>query len=125
MKRDVEYRIRVEAKYKDFQPLVFNFKVKYLPSLDGKIRFVDLGTHVFYKTQNRPMTPYKFELANVLNDGLEDDSNDFTFTLSNSQSSYYQLAEQENLITILPKDVNTVPTLGENTVTVKPADNTF
>jgi len=55
MKRHESYKIKVEAKYKDFKPVVFDLDVKYLPNLDGKIKFVDLGTHVFYKNdKSRP-----------------------------------------------------------------------
>jgi len=55
MKRDIEYKVKVTASYKDYLPMQFALSVKYLPSLDGKMRFVDLGTHVFFKNaDSRP-----------------------------------------------------------------------
>lgn len=43
------YNLMVTATYKDYDPLVFNLKVQYTANLDGKSKFVDLGTHVFIK----------------------------------------------------------------------------
>lgn len=69
MKDFVPYKLTVEAKYKEYIPLSFQLKVNYYPNLDGKIKILDLGTHVFYKSTGaymRPKTPYKFDLINVL-----------------------------------------------------------
>ena len=54
-----DYHVRIHATYKDYLPLDFDLKVKYLPNLDGKTKFVDLGTHIFYKNStNRPKEKY-------------------------------------------------------------------
>jgi hypothetical protein len=61
LKRFESYKMKVEARYKDFIPIVFEVEVKYLSNLDGKIKYVDLGTHIFYKTDNKNLIyPYKF-----------------------------------------------------------------
>ena len=81
------YRIKVEAKYKDFVPLYFSVEVKYLPNLDGKIKILDIGTHVFYKRSApymRPKTPYKFELMNVINSEKDDDTDNYKVWLNDS-----------------------------------------
>jgi len=78
MNKDQLYTVRVEARYKDYLPVNFDLQVKYYPNLDGKMKFVDLGTHVFYKKVDaRPQSPYKFTLANVLDDGVDDDNDDY------------------------------------------------
>lgn len=43
------YNILVKANYKDYDPVYFNLPVMYNPNLDGKTKFVDLGTHIFLK----------------------------------------------------------------------------
>jgi len=48
--------------------------VRYLPNLDGKTKFVDLGTHIFVKhNQKRPIHRYQFWLSNVINSAQDDD----------------------------------------------------
>jgi len=49
MNSEIPYYVKVVATYKDFNPIEFDLLVKYLPNLDGKTKFLDLGTHVFYK----------------------------------------------------------------------------
>lgn len=39
----------MKAVYKDFEPINYALEVKYNSNLDGKTRFIDLGTHIFYK----------------------------------------------------------------------------
>lgn len=74
MANGADYRVKVHATYKDYVPIDFDLLVRYLPSLDGKTKFVDLGTHIFYKDSTpRPKTPFKFMLADVLDDAEEDD----------------------------------------------------
>lgn len=74
MANGAEYKVKVRATYKDYVPIDFNLLVKYLPNLDGKTKFVDLGTHVFYKDSTpRPKNPFKFMLADVLDDSRDDD----------------------------------------------------
>jgi hypothetical protein len=59
MKRDLVYKVKVEAKYLDYVPLVFDLDVKYLSDLDAKIKFVDLGTLIFTKSMDlRPTAPF-------------------------------------------------------------------
>ena len=63
MQNGADYHIRVHASYKDYVPIDFDLNVKYLPNLDGKAKFVDLGTHIFYKsTTSRPKDKYQFWL---------------------------------------------------------------
>lgn len=49
MNTELPYNIKVTATYKDFNPIEFDLQVKYLPNLDGKTKFLDLGTHIFHK----------------------------------------------------------------------------
>ena len=56
-----EYKVKVKATYKDFKPIIYSLYVKYNPNLDGKTKFVDLGTHIFTKNNTanlRPSTKY-------------------------------------------------------------------
>ena len=43
------YRVKVVATYQDYRPIAFDLNVKYLHSVSAKFKFLDLGTHVFYK----------------------------------------------------------------------------
>ena len=45
------YRIQVRATYKNFDPITYALDVKYNSNLDGKTRYIDLGTHIFYKKE--------------------------------------------------------------------------
>ena len=64
----------MSATYKDYLPLSFDLNVKYLPNLDGKTKFVDLGTHIFYKANTaRPSDKYQFWLSNVVDTKNSDD----------------------------------------------------
>ena len=61
------YKVKIHAVYKDFQPIDFELDVKYLPNLDGRTKFVDLGTHVFFRNSTqRSALPYNFVLSNVI-----------------------------------------------------------
>lgn len=67
MGNSADYRVKVHAVYKDYLPIDFDLNVKYLPNLDGKTKFVDLGTHIFFKAnQKRPTDKYQFWLSNVI-----------------------------------------------------------
>ena len=93
------YKVKVHATYRDFLPLDFDLTVKYLPNLDGKTKFVDLGTHIFYKDPHgKPQVPYKFILANVLDNELDDDLDSYRMVLNDGLVDYYQLENQENII---------------------------
>ena len=59
--------INMKATYKDYNPINFDLLVKYNPNLDGKTKFVDLGTHIFFKNLGgRPKGQYEFLLGNVV-----------------------------------------------------------
>jgi hypothetical protein len=69
MQNGSPYKVKVKAAYKDYLPIEFDLAVKYLPNLDGKTKFVDLGTHIFYKSAHnsgRPVGSYKFWRSNVI-----------------------------------------------------------
>jgi len=90
MANGAEYKVKVHATYKDFIPIDFDLDVRYLPNLDGKTKFVDLGTHIFYKDVNaRPKTPYKFMLADVLDDLEDDDIDSYQLVLNDGLKDYY------------------------------------
>ena len=113
----------MEAKYKDYNPIVFDISVKYLPGLDGKTRFFDIGSHVFFKNlYDRPQSPYKFELGNVLNDGVEDDYDDYQFQLNDGLTDYYSMEDRDNVIMIPLQDSHTFPKVGENIAKVQSRD---
>lgn len=83
MQNNAEYRMRIHATYKDYEPLDFDLNVKYLPNLDGKTKFVDLGTHIFYKSANhRPKDKYQFWLNNVIDRRISDDSDNYEVSIS-------------------------------------------
>ena len=67
MSNGVIYKVKIHASYKDYQTIDFELDVKYLPNLDGRTKFIDLGTHVFYRnTTVRPSVPYNFVMSNVI-----------------------------------------------------------
>lgn len=67
MSNGVNYKVKVHASYKDYMPFDFELIVKYLPNLDGRTKFIDLGTHIFYRNSTqRPAVPYNFVLSNVI-----------------------------------------------------------
>ena len=49
MRRHDTYKLIAEARYNDYPPVKFEVDVRYLPNLDGRVKFADLGTHVFFK----------------------------------------------------------------------------
>ena len=83
--------------------------------------FADLGTHVFYKVnQARPQQFYKFELTNVMGDGIEDDYDDYNIKLADGLGiQYFQEDNQDNAITLSSLQV---PKQGENVVRVSSSD---
>lgn len=71
------YQIEVHATFKDFDPINYVLEVKYNSNLDGKTRFVDLGTHIFYKksqiaADSVNLRGFNFTLNNVI-DTVDDD----------------------------------------------------
>lgn len=95
MQNGQSYQVKVKASYKDYLPLEFLLKVKYLPNLDGKTKFVDLGTHIFFKQNaQKPLSNYKFGLHSVTDNKVEDDIGDYSLKLKDSLlNSYFALDE--------------------------------
>jgi len=86
MKNGQDYKVKVKATYKDYLPLEFVLNVRYLPNLDGKTKFVDLGTHIFYKTSTqRPARNFKFMLHGVTDEKVDDDIDTYTFALEDTK----------------------------------------
>lgn len=75
--------------------------------MDGKTKVVDLGSHIFVKNQAaRPQTPFSFSLVAVMNDGVDDDNDNYELSLRDYRDlgkTYLKLVEQENLISIPAK----------------------
>lgn len=118
----------MKATYKDYQPITYTLLVKYLPNLDGKTKFVDLGTHIFYKntTANlRPSSKYQFLLSNVMDATTDDDRDDYDVTFSDGLRNYYQLQDQENLFTLGDAEAKTIPHIGENFIQVSSDEDAF
>mgnify|MGYP001204070551 FL=1 len=91
------YRIQVKAVYKDFEPINYALEVKYNSNLDGKTRFLDLGTHVFYRKNQVPegslnLRGYNFTLNNVV-DSIDDDRDDYTLVINDGLNDYIYLNE--------------------------------
>lgn len=125
MRRHDSYKLLAEAKYKDYHPVRFEVDVRYLPNLDGSAKFVDIGTHVFYKKEDRPQSPYVFYLANVMDDGRNEDYDNYQFVLNDGVQDYYVLEDQESEIQIPVADSASVPKLGANIATVTANDLAF
>jgi len=126
LSNSAEYKVKVRATYKDYLPIDFDLSVRYLPNLDGKTKFVDLGTHIFYKdTEKRPRIPFKFRLSDVLDDGEDDDIDTYKLVLNDGLKDYYQLTDQEDIIELGDSVSKTVPKIGENIATVTEEDGDF
>jgi hypothetical protein len=96
--------------------------VKYLPNLDGRTKFIDLGTHVFFRNSTqRPTQPYNFVLSNVI-DAQDDDIDTYQVELSNGLVTYHSLGNQENKIKI---DSPNIPIIGESIIKVETDENVF
>jgi len=96
MQSGFDYKVKVRATYKDFLPLEFALDVRYLPNLDGKTKFVDLGTHVFYKSNTtRPIGNFKFVLQGVTDEKVDDDLTDYVLRLKDGANieDYYRLED--------------------------------
>jgi hypothetical protein len=118
-----DYRIKVHATYKDSKPIEWDLNVNYLPNLDGVTKFIDLGTHIFYNenTTQRPTVPYKFALSNVI-DSQDDDLDVYDLKLNNGMVNYFNLEDQENIITISDTKSASVPIMGESIAYVSSDD---
>jgi len=74
--------MKVKATYRDYVPLDFDLVVKYISNLEGKIKFVDLGTHVFYKNGTQKMLQYmKFTLHSATDTMADDDLDNYELTI--------------------------------------------
>ena len=96
MQNGADYHVRVQATYKDYVPIDFDLNVKYLPNLDGKTKFVDLGTHIFYKTTTkRPKDKYQFWMTNVIDTKESDDQDNYEVSISQgiNKKPYYHLTD--------------------------------
>jgi len=94
MRNGAHYRIKIKATYKDFPPIIWDQEVKYIQNLDGQVKFVDLGTHIFFKgSLDRPKENFKFILADVMDDNVDDDIDTFTLKLNDEMKDYKVLSE--------------------------------
>lgn len=103
------YKIEVKATYKDFDPITYALDVKYNSNLDGKTRFIDLGTHIFYKRSQVPdgsvnLRGYNFTLNNVV-DQVDDDIDDYQLIVDDGLHEYIKLNDQENNISMAAPEV--------------------
>lgn len=73
MRSEVPYDLKVTATYKDFDPLVFDLKVAYTANLDGKSKFVNLGTHVFIKNNENRKEKVDIHMVDVINNALDEE----------------------------------------------------
>lgn len=109
MQNGQTYKIQVSAKYKDFDPIRYALEVKYNSNLDGKTRFIDLGTHIFYKKSqvseaNVNLRGYNFTLNNVV-DNIDDDRDDYTLVINDGIKDYITLNDQESNISMATPEV--------------------
>jgi len=109
MQNGQTYKIQVGAKYKEFEPINYALEVKYNSNLDGKTRFIDLGTHIFYKksqVSDASINPrsYNFTLNNVV-DNIDDDRDDYTLVINDGLKDYIALNDQESNISMASPEV--------------------
>lgn len=103
------YNVHVQATYKDFKPINYVLQVKYNANLDGKTRFVDLGTHIFYRDAALAngavnFRGYNFTLNNVV-DLVDDDVDTYQLTVADGMGEYIRLKDQENNISMAAPEV--------------------
>lgn len=83
--------------------------MKYNSNLDGKTRFIDLGTHIFTKKSQVPdgsvnLRGYNFTLNNVV-DVVDDDIDDYQLVVEDGLHEYIRLNDQENNISMAAPEV--------------------
>lgn len=127
MQNGQEYKVKVVATYKDYLPQEFVLDVRYLPNLDGKTKFIDLGTHIMSKTTTqRAAGNYKFSLHGVTDQKIDDDLDNYEFSLINPmQQEYFKLDDQENVIELSDEDSKTNPKIGKSFARVQDAGEVF
>jgi hypothetical protein len=66
-----------------------------LPNLDGMTKFVDLGTHIFYKASSvKPLTNnFKLKIRGVTDSTVDDDVEDYSVALRDKAdlNDYFQI----------------------------------
>ena len=67
-------------------------EVNYLYSLDSASKFVDMGTHIFSKTNQSSFEPIKFEIVGLEKDTSQDSG--FTLVLNDGLQDYATITEQ-------------------------------
>lgn len=122
-----EYKVNVKTTYKDYVPHEFVMDVRYIPNLDGKTKFIDIGTHILRKPNSpKSSSTYKFTMHGVTDEKVDDDLENYQFSLSDAQfKQYYKLDDQENVIEINSADSKTVPKLGENKASISDENGVF
>ena len=103
------YKIMVHATYKDFLPINYALEVKYNSNLDDRTRFIDLGTHIFYKASAVAngavnLKGYNFTLNNVV-DVVDDDVDNYNVVVDDGLVPYIHLNDQENNISMAAPEV--------------------
>lgn len=117
----------VKTTYKDYLPHEFVLDVRYLPNLDGKTKFVDLGTHIMRKTTTqRAGGNFKFNLHGVTDERVDDDLDSYVFNLFGPMGlEYFKLEDQENVVEISDEDSKTNPRIGKNFAKVQDGGDAF
>ena len=115
----------VKASYKDYVPKEFVLTVNFMSNLDGKRKYLDLGTHIFYKASAvRPQDDFKFSLHGVTDNKVDDDLSSYNFALHNDlDSSYYSVSDQDNVIEIFHDPIS--PKIGRSNAVVSTDSNMF
>lgn len=111
----------MHAAFKDYKPIDFVLKVRYNHNLDGKTKFIDLGTHIFYKESALAGMgafgrSFNFTLNNVI-DSTDDDLDNFKLTVNDGLQDYLTLPDQGNVISMAGADA------ANASVELKPGEN--
>lgn len=124
MENSQVYRMKVKATYKDYAPIDFDLVVNYISNLDGKIKFVDLGTHVFYKNGTQKMQQnMKFSLHSVTDTLADDDLDNYQLSIKDELGTeYIKLEDQQNIIELKEQEIIVVPKVGGNVARVSSPD---
>lgn len=119
------YKVKVKASYKDYVAKEYILNVQFLPSLDQKRKYLDLGTHIFYKINAaRQAENFKFSLYGVTDNKVDYDLNNFDLKLIDDLGSqYYEELDQDNVIDIVDKPRE--PKIGKNIAHVTTESNVF
>ena len=81
-----------------------------------------MGSHVFYRNRNGPSKDYKFELMNVMDDGVNDDYDNYQLgLLTPTGTTYMQRDGQEIVINVPSAEMK----IGEQTAKISSIDSIF